>query len=40
MAHYNPEKRSWRGKSYKKGILVRDLKDRVEKAAHPTKAGE
>lgn len=29
MAHYNPEKRAWRGKSYKKGgKRVRFLRDR------------
>lgn len=31
---YNPEKRAWRGRSYKKGgRLVRDLRDAAAKKA-------
>lgn len=30
MRHYNPERRAWRGRSYKKGgQRVRDLRDRI-----------
>lgn len=33
MSHYNPEKRAWKGRSYKKGgERVRDLKEAVKTA--------
>lgn len=31
--HYNPEKRTWRGRSYKKGGVIRTLREKSAQKA-------
>jgi hypothetical protein len=38
--HYNPEKRAWRGRSYKNGKRVRDLRDGASRDAALSDAPE
>lgn len=33
--HYNPERRAWRGRSYRKGgQRIRELRDRIARKEH------